>query len=158
MKNNKNSTLFSTLWLIILTVLVGTGAASAQIVTHKREIKLPDRLLNVPQLALNDSGLGATDLDQTEQMFAWKQRFIVMPNRLYAMEENGDGTARYGGVRQSDVQSTLGAVVERHINTNSLFPNEVSLFGMIGAGNRYNLISHQGQTKDRWTTGLPTAR
>lgn len=158
MKNTyKISILLSSFWLIMLTVLVGTGAASAQTVTHKREIKLPDRLVNVPQLAISDSGFGATDLD-TAQALLWKQRFIVMPNRLYAMEENGDGTARYGSVRQSDVQSTPTAVVERHLNNNSSFPNEQSLFGMIGTGNRYNLINHNGQTLRRWTTGLPSAR
>jgi hypothetical protein len=74
------------------------------------------------------------------------------------MEENGDGTARYGTVRQSDVQSTLTSVVERHINTNSPYSTQGSLFGMMGQSLRYNLINHQGQVVARWTTGLPTAR
>lgn len=126
-------------------------------VTHKREIKLPVRLNIVPQLALNDSGLGATDLDQTQQV-KWKQRFIAMHNRLYAMHERADGTAYYGTVRQSDVESTLSSVIERHINTNGPDPTEATLFGMIGHMLRYNLISHEGQVQDRWTTGLPGAR
>lgn len=125
--------------------------------THKREIKLPVRLNIVPQLALNDSGLGATDLDQTQQV-KWKQRFIAMHNRLYAMHERADGTAYYGTVRQSDVKSTLTSVIERHINTNGSDPTEATLFGMIGQSLRYNLISHEGQVQARWTTGLPTAR
>ena len=141
----------------MLTVLIGSGTVSAQIVTHKREIKLPGRLLNVPQLALNESGLGATDLDQMQQI-EWKQRFIAMHNRFYAMHERADGTAYYGTVRQSDVETTLTAVVERHINTNSSYPTQGSLFGMMGAGLRYNLINHNGQVQARWTTGLPTAR
>lgn len=121
----------------MLNVLIGTSAASAQIVTHKREIKLPGRLLNVVNLALNDSGLGATDLDQTQQVL-WKQRFLVMMNRLYAMHERADGTAYYGTVRQSDVEWTFTGRVERHINTNSSYPTQPTLFGMMGAGNRYN--------------------
>jgi hypothetical protein len=156
-QNNKNSIVFSTFWLIMLTVLIGTGAASAQIVTHKREIKLPGRLLNVPQLALNESGLGATDLDQTQQI-EWKQRFIAMHNRFYAMHETGDGTAYYGTVRQSDVETTLTAVVERHINNNISYSTQGSLFGMMGTSLRYNVINHQGQVLARWLTGLPTAR
>jgi hypothetical protein len=156
-KNNQISILFSTLCLILLGVLIGAGAASAQTVTHKREIKLPGRLLNVVNLALNDSGLGATDLDQTQQV-VWRQRFLAMQNRLYAMEERGDGTAYYGTVRQSDVESTLTSVVERHINTNSSYPTAQSLFGMMGQSLRYNLINPFGQVQARWLTGLPTAR
>lgn len=139
----------------MLIVLIGTGAASAQIVTHKREIKLPVRLLHVSNLALNDSGLGATDLDQTQQVI-WKQRFLVMHNRLYAMHERADGTAYYGTVRQSDVESSLTSIVERHINTSGSYPEEGSLFGMMGLRNRYNLISSNGQVQDRWETGLPS--
>ena len=126
-------------------------------VTHKREIKLPVRLRNVINLALNDSGLGATDLDQTQQIL-WKQRFLVMHNRLYAMHEGADGTAYYGTTRQSDVESALTSVVERHINTNSSFPTFGSLFGMLGLSIRYNLINSNAQVLDRWTTGLPSAR
>jgi hypothetical protein len=122
MKNTtKKSILFSGFCLIMLSVLIGIGAAQAQTVTHKREIKLPVRLRNVVNLALNDSGLGATDLDQTQQVI-WKQRFIAMHNRLYAMHERADGTAYYGTARQSDVQSTLASIVERHINTSGSYP------------------------------------
>ncbi|MEP7212685.1 MAG: hypothetical protein ABI791_06400 [Acidobacteriota bacterium] len=141
----------------MLTVLTGVGATHAQTFTHKREIKLPGRLLNVPNLALNDSGLGATDLDQTQQL-VWKQRFLAMHNRFYAMEERGDGTAYYGTVRQSDVESTMTSIVERHINTNSSFPTAATLFGMLGTSLRYNLIAPTGQVQTRWLTGLPTAR
>jgi hypothetical protein len=126
-------------------------------VTHKREIKLPVRLNNVPQLALNDSGLGATDLDQTQEV-SGKQRFIAMYKRLYAMHERADGTAYYGGVRQSDVEITLTAIIERHINTSGSFPEEATLFGILGTNLRYNLMNHQGQVQARWTTGLPNAR
>lgn len=139
----------STIYLVV--------ASQMLTVTHKREIKLPTRLLNVVNLALNDSGLGATDLDQTQQVL-WKQRFLVMNNRLYAMEEKGDGTAYYGTVRQSDVESTLTSVVERHVNTNSNYPAQPTLFGMIGQSLRYNLINHNGQVQVRWSTGLPTVR
>lgn len=156
-KTNKKYTSLSGFCLIMLTVLTGIGAAHAQTVTHKREIKLPGRLLNVVNLALNDSGLGATDLDQTQQV-TWKQRFLVMQNRLYAMHERADGTAYYGTVRQSDVESHLTSVVERHINTNGSYPTEATLFGMMGTSNRYNLINHQGQTQTRWTTGAPSSR
>lgn len=74
------------------------------------------------------------------------------------MLEKGDGTAYFGNVRQSDVQSTTGAIAERHINTNSSFSAQEALFGMIGQGQRYNLVSIFGQTVSRWLTNLPTAR
>lgn len=158
MKNtHKKYNSLSGFCLIMLTVLTCVGAAHAQTFTHKREIKLPGRLLNVPNLALNDSGLGATDLDQTQQL-VWKQRFLAMHNRFYAMEERGDGTAYYGTVRQSDVESTQTSIVERHINTNSSFPAAATLFGMLGTSLRYNLIAPTGQVQTRWLTGLPTAR
>ena len=140
----------------MLTVVTGIGAAHAQTATHKREIKLPTRLLNVVNIGLNDSGLGATDLDQTQQVI-WKQRFLAMHNRLYAMHERGDGTAYYGTVRQSDVESHLTSIVERHNNTNSSYP-QPTLFGMMGTSNRYNLINTAGQVQVRWPTGAPSSR
>jgi hypothetical protein len=158
MKNShKKYTSLSGFCLIMLTVLTGVGTARAQTVTHKREIKLPTRQLNTVNLALNDSGLGATDLDQTQQVL-WKQRFWMTQNRFYAMEEKGDGTAYFGTVRQSDVESTLTSVVERHTNTNSNYPTQPTLFGMLGTSLRYNLINHNAQVQVRWSTGLPTAR
>ncbi len=137
--------------------LVVINPGQGLIVTHKREIKLPTRLLNVVNIGLNDSGLGATDLDQTQQV-TWKQRFLAMHNRLYAMHERADGTAYYGTVRQSDVESHLTSIIERHINTSGSNPTEATLFGMMGQGNRYNLINHTGQTLDRWWTEAPSSR
>lgn len=152
----KISILFSTLWLIILTVLPGAGAASAQIVTHRRDIKLPGQQINTPHLALNDSGLGATDLDMGA-VGTWKSRYLVTNTRLYAMLERGDGTAYFGVARVSDVTPSPTAVVERHINTNSSY-SDPALFGMIASAYRYNLIGLQGQVLARWLTGLPSAR
>ncbi len=81
MKNtNKKSTLLSGFCLIMLTVLIGVGAAHAQTVTYKCAIKMPPRIINVEYLTVNDSGLGATDLDTQEfQAYGtpWKSRFLM---------------------------------------------------------------------------------
>ena len=138
----------STVYLVV--------ASDTLTVTHKRDVKLPARILNTPHLTLNDSGLGATDLDQTNGLF-WMQRYIVSDKRLYRMSENGDGTASFGTLITSEIQSTLAAIWERHLNSATADESR-SLFGTIGLSNRYNLVNHNGQVETRWLTGLTLMR
>ncbi len=66
MKNtNKNSLSISSVCLILLTVLFAFSQAhaQAQTITYKGDVKLPPPLGNRPIQLMNDSGLGATDLD-----------------------------------------------------------------------------------------------
>lgn len=140
-------------------------AATAQTITYKRAVKLPPALLNVSYLPLNDSGLGATDLDTQVSVngefnppFTWKSRFIMANNRLWQMFEKGDGTAYFGVTRQSNAELHGTSVAERHINTSTFNPEREVLFGAMGQGARYNLINQNGQVLDRWLTGVPSTR
>ena len=131
-------------------------ASDTLTVTHKRDVKLPFRLIITPHLTINDSGLGATDLDQTNGLF-WMQRYLVSDKRLWRMSENGDGTASFGTLITSEVQSTQTAIWERHLNSATADESR-SLFGMIGLSNRYNLVNHNGAVETRWLTGLTLMR
>ncbi len=64
MKNtNKKSISISGFCLILLTVLFAFSQAQAQTITYKGDVKLPTPRGGRPINPINDSGLGATDLD-----------------------------------------------------------------------------------------------
>jgi hypothetical protein len=89
MKNtNKKSISISGFCLIVLTVLIGVGAAHAQTITYKRAIKLPPHFAY--HLSLNDSGLGATDLDTQVYVSdatypSPKSRYVISRRQFWTM-------------------------------------------------------------------------
>lgn len=139
-----------------LLVAGSCSVLQAQTIVYRRAVKMPLHLLLQPYSKLNDSGFGATDLD-SQTAVTLKSRWIITSNRLYPLQENGDGTAAFGTVRQSDIQGYSNNYGERHINTNPNLPTnpEVDL-GIMGLGLRYNEVNYNGQTLDRWSTGMPT--
>jgi hypothetical protein len=162
MKNtNKKSISISGICLILLTILIGVGAAHAQTVTYRRDIKLPPSYPLVNNLPLNDSGLGATDLHMGTTSTnsgpgsVWKSRILVFFKAYYRMYEKGDGTAYFGPRLVSTAQWNNGSVAERHVNTNSNFyPEYETWIGAMGASApRYILVNPGGQQAKSWETG-----
>ncbi len=130
----------------------------AQTIVYRRAIKLPTALINCSIRPINDSGFGATDVDE-ESSDLTKHRFLYTVNRFYCLSENGDGTASFGPARTSGAQLSITAFGERHLNKN---PNAQQgnipvLFGMLGASLRYNDVSEQGQAVTRFDTNLTSA-
>ncbi len=127
----------------------------AQTIVYRRAIKLPTALYGCSIRPINDSGFGATDVDE-ESSDTTKHRFLYTVNRFYCLSENGDGTASFGPARTSGAQLSITAFGERHLNKN---PNAQQgnipvLFGMLGASLRYNDVSEQGQAIVRFDTNL----
>ncbi len=125
MKNtNKKSISISGFCLILLTVLFAFSQAhaQAQTITYKGDVKLPPEpvLSRQPIQLMNDSGLGATDLDvpndpNDPSSIYTKSRNLVTFDRVYTMYNDANGkpyfqeTSRRANLRTDSIN-------ERHNN------------------------------------------
>jgi len=111
---------------LLLCLLAGTfaGAAQAQTITYKGDVKLPLKppppFAGRPIQLMNDSGLGATDLDVPNDpndpgSIYTKSRFLVTNYYVYTMYNDADGkpyflkTSSFANVRTESIN-------ERHNN------------------------------------------
>ena len=154
---------FSAAPLVLASACVAFFAGSvstlpAQTIVYRRAIKLPTALIGCSIRPINDSGFGATDVDE-ESSDLTKHRYLFTVNRFYRLSENGDGTASFGPNIQSNAQLSITSFGERHLNKNPNIQqyNIPVLFGMLGAVLRYYEVDDAGGGVTRFDTNLPSS-